>query len=584
MTAHNAYRKDNEKMLQSKSDYEKLMLKILNPIKPYYSEGKAYLKLGAGGACYTEKASWIEGFSRPLWALAPYYAQPEGKDKSFAEIYCEGFKNGSNPFCPEYWGEIRDYDQVIVEMAAMGLALLLAPDTFFYSLGEDEQKNLASWLYTINDHKYPDNNWVMFEVIVNCGLKNVSMPYNDNMIEWGIKKLDEWYLGEGWYVDGCTKHSDYYVPFAIHFYSLIYAKYIEKAYPDRSNRLKDRAREFAKDYIYWFDKNGAAVAYGRSLTYRFAQAAFWSALVWADASPFPLPVVKGIINRNLEDWMSAPIFDKAELLTIGYKYPNLLMSEYYNAPGSPYWAMKTFLLLALPKDHEFFKAEEAPLPELEAVRPQKSAKMIFTNSETDAVIYANGLGVHGVDTQMPEKYGKFAYSAKYGFSVSRSSRSIEEASADSALSFLVKGNVYVNPASKSAEVLPDKRLKIEWSPCEGIEVETIITPYENSHKREHTIKAAFSCEAYDAGFAVPWDIDTTKTSAGEGEAEVMAKNGGCRVYSEYGEGVIIAAQPNTNLICPRTRIPAVKYQIPIGESKISSMVYELDQEQEKQSV
>ncbi len=561
--------------MHSKKDYEDLMLKILNPLKPYYSEGKAYLNIGSTAAVYRDKAAWIEGFSRPLWALAPYYAHPENKDDSFAKIYLEGLKNGTNPFHREYWGEICDYDQVIVEMAAMGLALILAPDTFFYSMNEQEQRNFASWLYTINDHKYPENNWVMFQVIVNIGLKNVNMPYNDSMIEWGIKKLDEWYLGDGWYTDGITQHTDYYVPFAIHFYSLIYAKYIEKAYPDRSNRIKERAGLFAKDFIYWFDKNGAAVAYGRSLTYRFAQAAFWSALVWADASPFSPGVFKGIINRNLEDWMRAPIFDKSGLLTIGYKYPNLLMSEYYNAPGSPYWAMKTFLLLALPADHEFFSVAEAPLPELESVRPVPAAKMILTNSADNAVIYPNGLGNGAKLCQIPEKYAKFAYSSKYGFSVSRSARCIEEASADSALSFDVKGFIYVNMVSKSAELLSDKRIKIEWSPCEGIEVETIITPYENSHKREHTIKAAFSCTAYDAGFAVAWLDTDTKTSCSEGEASVVSPNGGCRIYSEYGEGIIINAQPNTNLIFNHTKIPAVKYNIPIGESKISSMIYEI---------
>lgn len=273
--------------------------------------------------------------------------------------------------------------------------------------------------------------------------------------------------------------------------------------------------------------------------------------------------------------MRAPIFDKSGLLTIGYKYPNLLMSEYYNAPGSPYWAMKTFLLLALPADHEFFSVAEAPLPELESVRPVPAAKMILTNSADNAVIYPNGLGNGAKLCQIPEKYAKFAYSSKYGFSVSRSARCIEEASADSALSFDVKGFIYVNMVSKSAELLSDKRIKIEWSPCEGIEVETIITPYENSHKREHTIKAAFSCTAYDAGFAVAWLDTDTKTSCSEGEASVVSPNGGCRIYSEYGEGIIINAQPNTNLIFNHTKIPAVKYNIPIGESKISSMIYEI---------
>lgn len=562
--------------MYGKKDYEELLFNILNPLKDYYSEGKAYLKLGNTGACYCERAAQIEGFSRPLWALAPYYAcENEQTDDFFAGLYSRGFANGANPFHREYWGEISDYDQIIVEMAAMGLALLLAPEKLFYPLKEEEQKNIAAWLYTINDHKYPDNNWVLFQLIVNIGLKNVGMAYNENMIEWAVKKLDEWYLGDGWYVDGYTRCADYYVPFGIHFYSLIYAKYIEKAYPDRSNRLKERARLFAKDFIYWFDKNGAAIAYGRSQTYRFAQAAFWSALVWADASPFPLGVVKGIINRHLKSWLDAPIFDNAGILTIGYKYPNLLMSERYNAPGSPYWAMKTFLFMALPADHEFFSVEEEPLPELELVHVNNAAKTIVTNNGENAVLYPHAAIRQTEHAQIPEKYAKFAYSSKYGFSVSRSQRSIEELAPDSTLAFEAKGQLYVATHSQRVELLPDKRLKIEWSPCEGIEVETIITPYENSHKREHTIKAAFSCTAYDSGFAIPWENGAVKTEISDGEAVAEASIGGCRVYSEYGSGMIINAYPNTNLVCNNTRIPAIRYEIPVGESKLSAMFYEI---------
>lgn len=43
--------------------------------------------------------------------------------------------------------------------------------------------------------------------------------------------------------------------------------------------------------------------------------------------------------------------------TIGYCYPQMYMAERYNAPGSPYWGMKSFLLLALPDDHPFWIAE-----------------------------------------------------------------------------------------------------------------------------------------------------------------------------------------------------------------------------------
>ena len=59
---------------------------------------------------------------------------------------------------------------------------------------------------------------------------------------------------------------------------------------------------------------------------------------------------EGDCARHLDYWMKQPIFDNGGILTVGYTYPNLLMSETYNAPGSPYWALR-LCILDLPDDH-----------------------------------------------------------------------------------------------------------------------------------------------------------------------------------------------------------------------------------------
>ncbi|MDO4617891.1 MAG: DUF2264 domain-containing protein [Clostridia bacterium] len=560
--------------MRTKQDYEKIMLDILNPLKEYFTPDKAYIKLSKSAQVYPEKTARIEAFMRPLWALGPYYRGNGDKDMSFAEIYKEGIKNGSNPFSPAYWGEITDNDQIMVEMAAMGLCLMIAPDTFFFSLSEKDRENLVSWLSAINDHEIQGNNWALFLVMVNMGLKSVGMPYREDKIEWALEKMDEVHRGGGWFDDGIGGNTDYYNPFAYHFYSLIYAKQIENIYHDRADKIKERAKEFAKDFIHWFDKEGRGAAYGRSLTYRFAQVAFWSALVYAEASPFSLGMVKGIINRNLEFWLSQPIFDEAGVLTVGYAYPNLFMSEPYNASGSPYWAMKAFLILALPENHPFFEAEEEELPEMEKVHIIKNAGMVVTNNDTHAVLYpARETRRDAANWYMREKYMKFAYSSKYGYSVPRSAKSLECMAPDSSLVILAGGNVFSNINTKSAEILEGGKIKLEWSPMDGVEVTTLITPFENSHKREHYIKTPFPIEAVDLGFAV--NSEVSETEAKLYEASVKTKDGGVRVYSEYGDGIVVDALPATNLMSPNTKIPGVKYKIDAGVSKVTSTVYDI---------
>ena len=134
--------------------------------------------------------------------------------------------------------------------------------------------------------------------------------------------------------------------------------------------------------------------YGRSLTYRFAQAAFWSAIAYTGVEVEGLSrgQVKGLLLRNLRWWMRQPIFTPDGLLSIGYTSPNLLMVEGYNAPGSPYWASKALLVLALPAEDPFWAIAEEPLPPRSDIAVQRHAGLIFQHDDARAhtIALANG--------------------------------------------------------------------------------------------------------------------------------------------------------------------------------------------------
>jgi hypothetical protein len=191
-----------------------------------------------------------------------------------------------------------------------------------------------------------------------------------------LDRLEEFYLGDGWYSDGPTAQRDYYIPFGMHFYGLVYAKLAGRDDPERARRFRERAAAFAHDFVHWFAADGAALPFGRSLTYRFAQGGFWGALAFADVEALPWGVVKGLVLRHLRWWTRRPIYQPDGALAIGYGYPNLNMAEQYNSPGSPYWALKFFLPLALPEEHPFWQAEEAPMPDLAPVHTLPHAGMI----------------------------------------------------------------------------------------------------------------------------------------------------------------------------------------------------------------
>lgn len=561
--------------LHSKQDFTELMFSILNPLKDKYSEKCAFLDVGSSFAWYEVISSRMEAFARPLWGLVPFWSAG-GSDADFDRIYINGIISGTDPKSSEFWGDCHDFDQRFVEMASLAYGLLLAPEKTWYPLSDDQKNNFAAWLYSINEHTMPDNNWRFFRVLVNIALKKHCMPYSAEQLDTDLERIDSFYLGDGWYRDGIKGQKDYYVAFAIHFYGLIYAKIMENDDRERSEKFKARSMKFAKDFIYWFADDGAAVPYGRSLTYRFAQISFWSACLIAGIRPFPVGVMKGIIVRNLKYWLSDNrIFDNGHILTIGYKYNQPAMSENYNSPGSPYWSMKAFAFMALPENHEFWTVDALPMPELKSILKQEKSDMLIARYNGSVTMYPTGTLEDFGCGLVRYKYLKLAYSSKFGFSTPKSSWSFQEGAPDSTLSFEIDERIVTRIRSNNSSISDDK-LVTSWSPLKGIEVETEIIPTDFGHIRNHTVTSNIDCTAYDSGFAVScMDNDNCIRTTAPGEATAKNDFSFCTVKSETGEASVKEVVPNTNLISPKTVIPTVKYDIKNGINKFTTYIYEI---------
>lgn len=565
--------------LTSRGDLIEAVKQILNPLKPYYSKGKTLLEIGNTGTGYSPSIAGMEGFSRVLWGLVPLLAG--GEESDIWDVCLQGIKNGTNPSHEEYWGEITDFDQRAVEMAAFGYALALIPEKIWTPLTNQEKENLFKWLNQINRFSVYDCNWLFFPVLVNLGFKSVGLPYNREKVEKNLDRIDQFYLEEGWYADGQDAHCDYYVPFAIHFYSLLYAKIMGVEDPVRSERYKNRAESFAKDFIYWFAEDGSALPYGRSLAYRFAQSSFWSALVYAEVEPFSTGLMKGIILRNLRWWFRQPIFDSNGLLTIGYRYPNLLMAENYNSPGSPYWALKTFLPLALPEDHPFWQAEEEPLPSLKEKVVQQSPRFILCRQDGKDHVVAFNAGYQHTNehSHVADKYEKFAYSNIFGFSVSKADWGLAQSAFDSMLAVSEGDNIFRGKRKCEEYKVDDNVIYTKWMPWADVVIKTWLVAGAPWHIRVHFIETSRNLDCADGGFALGLENSEYK-----GKKEVILNKretlaifpwGASGIKNIYGNGQAELVYPNanTNLMNPRTVIPTVKISLEPGKHWIVNAVF-----------
>ncbi len=554
---------DNPWRLENRADFETLLQELLAPLLPHYSAGGARLSLGAFAAVYDQGAVWAEAFLRPLWGLAPFWAGG-GTWPAMEALYRKGLRSGTDPAGEEYWGGFSDSDQRFVEMAALGWALVTAREVLWKPLKEEERQAVWAWMDGINHYQCPPCNWMFFVVLVNMAFKKLGRPWNKERTGECLSYIESCYEGDGWYVDGQNGERDYYVSFAFHYYGLIYAQWMEEEEPERCARFRERAGVFARDFVYWFAQDGSALAYGRSLTYRMAQCAFFSMCAACGLEALPYPVMKGIIARNVRFWMEQPIFDNGGVLTIGYGYPNLLMSEQYNAPGSPYWCMKAFALLALPEEHPFWALKEEPLPPLAPLHLSAGGHMLIQRIRGQVFAYPVGRRLPHSHVHMEEKYSKFVYSSQFAFSVPRSVRTLEEAAPDNVLAFLYEGVVYTKGVVEDGYVWEDNEpsedgdvwggVTVEWSPFPGVRVRTEITATSRGHRRRHLIQSEVECQAWDCGFALPgW---------GEGLA--------VRCLKGEGSPDVIKASPNTNLLHPKTLIPAVRYEIRRGSQELIS--------------
>lgn len=560
--------------LMKRADMQQAVQQICEPLQPYFSDSASHIVIGQTTAHYGWKTAGMETFSRPLWGIAPLLAG--GGSLSFVDQFVKGIENGTNPQHRGFWGDVADYDQRIVEMAALGLSLGLDRDVFWSRLSEAGQQHLYQWLSQVNQRKTADNNWHLFRVLVNSGFCRLGLPFDETVNDWSLDQLERFYLGDGWYADGETEQRDYYISFAIHYYCLIYAVMMKEQDPERSQLYKERAALFAEDFIYWFASDGSAFPFGRSMTYRFAQTAFWSALAYAEVDVFSYGVMKGIIMRHLRWWMAQPIFDHQGLLTIGYGYPQLIMSENYNAPGSPYWALKAFLVLALDETHPFWQADEAPLPELYRQCVQKQPGMIVNRDSEGKHVYAltSGQYAQGEFEHTPEKYSKFAYSNVFGFNVSKDAYGLVHGAFDSTLALSEQDGYYrMRRTCKTAEVAVDNIYAL-WRPWRDVEVETWLIPVGLWHVRLHHIKNQRVLDTAEGGFSVAKGEPSDEALSASTVA-IQTPYGISGIVSLLGQQTadLVTASPNTNVLfseCPQ--IPTLTSSLAVGDHWLASAI------------
>lgn len=382
------------------------------------SHDRAYLFVNPHAHSDNGKLSdGLEGFARTFLGFSFFCAgrltgySPE--TEVWRDAYLEGFRNGSDPTHPGFWGAIQS-PQLLVECASLALGLMVSGPTFWSRLSPKSRNNLLDLFRANSQRRFLESNWLWFRILHNLALENLGGEDRRVAILADINLLGGMYRGDGWYYDGLPqdgyRHLDYYNAYAMHFYGLLFAWLQEGRYKVVADELRSRARLFFTDYQHLFAPDAHPPVFGRSMIYRFATIAPWGMGFLTECCDVPADQVSRICIDTVNAYLANGCVQSSGRLGLGVYEEQLFIRESYSGGGSPYWAFKAFSLLLLPENHGFWsRGSDRRTVEPDGVYPLAGGDMYSVKQHSHIILVNPGLTHkwHG------DKYNRFAYSNRH---------------------------------------------------------------------------------------------------------------------------------------------------------------------------
>ncbi|MDX3638885.1 DUF2264 domain-containing protein [Streptomyces sp. MB09-02B] len=374
---------------------------LLAAVEPYATADGALYDLPGDRTSWSGRLSdGLEGYARTL-LLAAFR-----RDETALARYADGLAAGVSGV----WPRIEDRGQPLVEAASIAFALRVTRKELWDRLDDGVRQRAAAWLGdALTAEPWPCN-WELFPVTVGGFLEEIGYEpeLSRRVVEQRLDRIEQWYLGDGWYTDGDGRKFDYYNGWAMHLYPVLHAWL---ANDDRLlARYGDRLATHLGDYARLFGGDGAPLHQGRSLTYRFAT----TVPLWLGALTGRTPLSPGETRRlasgALKYFLDRGAVDDRGLLSLGWHGPNPAVLQGYSGPASPYWASKGFLGLLLPPDHPVWTATEEPGPveREDELRPVGPPNWLLQSTRSDGLVRLHNHGSE--DVRYDPFYTRLAYS------------------------------------------------------------------------------------------------------------------------------------------------------------------------------
>jgi len=313
-----------------------------------------------------KKVTYMEAFGRLMSGLAPWLTladdnTPEGlKRKQLREWALKSYANAVDPESPDYllWsGE----GQVLVDAAFLANSLIRAPKQLWEPLDSITKKRYVEYFKGLRRINPPYTNWLLFSGTVETFLAMVGEQYDAFRIQMALRKINEWYVGDGWYSDGVSFAFDYYNSFVIQpmMYEIIEVLKTKRTginYPDFLT-IEERMQRYSCILERFISPEGTFPVFGRSMTYRFGVFQPLALLAWKERLPESLSYgqVRAGLTAVLKRMFSVDgNFNEKGFLQLGFAGHQPDLADVYTNNGSLYLTSFGFLPLGLPANHPFW--------------------------------------------------------------------------------------------------------------------------------------------------------------------------------------------------------------------------------------
>jgi hypothetical protein len=351
--------------------WSETLYKIVSPVVLNLAAGTLKknmpIEKAPGYSLKAEQVTYLEAVGRTMAGVAPWLALPddesgEGRQRKQLRIaLLKGISNAVDPFNADYLN-FRTEQQPLVDAAFMAQGFLRAPKALWEPLDSVTKKRVVEEFKSLRNRSASYNNWLLFAAISEAFLMSVGEQADPARIDFALKKMAEWYAGDGWYSDGPRFSMDYYNSFVIQpmlvdLYTVLlrFNKVSEADYQLVLKRMLRHA-EYQERII---GADGSFPPFGRSITYRTG--AFQVLAHCSLLGRYPEQVTAAQTRCAMTALMqkmftSCNNFNENGWLVLGFCGSQPSVADYYTSTGSLYMAALGFLPLGLPASDPFWTA------------------------------------------------------------------------------------------------------------------------------------------------------------------------------------------------------------------------------------